>query len=182
MSIPITTVLKIKPAVGLEEECLQWMQETAVIVSDFKGFLSREIYKSIDQEGVITTVFTFDSKENLDHWEESKTRSKRIELGESYVDHLVEKKQFTGLEFWFDSNDNSKKKPSPVRWKMLVVTIVIIFILINTFIPVVQLGLNMLDLNVLFQSLIGVTLMVSLMTYLIMPFVTKLLMTWLVKS
>lgn len=181
MVIPITTVLKIKPILGLEEQCLQWLQGNAAIVSEFEGFISKEIYRSVDQEGVLVTEFTFDSKANLDAWENSKTRRERVELGQPYVDSLIEKKQFSGLEFWFESQSRANVKALPAKWKMLIVTIIIIFILINTLIPVVQMGLNLLYFPILVKSFLGVSIMVSLMTYLIMPFVAKYLSAWLVK-
>jgi antibiotic biosynthesis monooxygenase (ABM) superfamily enzyme len=181
MVIPITTVLKIKPILGLEEQCLQWLQGNAAIVSEFEGFISKEIYRSVDQEGVLVTEFTFDSKANLDAWENSKTRRERVELGQPYVDSLIEKKQLSGLEFWFESQSRANVKALPAKWKMLIVTIIIIFILINTLIPVVQMGLNLLYFPILVKSFLGVSIMVSLMTYLIMPFVAKYLSAWLVK-
>lgn len=179
MSVPITTVIKIKPIAGLEAECLQWMQSTGLLVSQYKGFLSREIYKSIDEEGILVTIFTFDSKENLDFWENSKDRSDAIERRMQYVDSLVEKEQFTGLEFLFVSD--KKVETTPVKWKMVILTVAIIFVMLNTFIPMIQFILNKTAFPVLLKSLIGISIMVSSMAYLIMPFITKKLGKWLIK-
>ena len=154
MTIPITTVLKIKPIVGLEEECLQWMQSTGLLVSEYEGFLSREIYKSIDQEAVLVTIFTFDSKEHLDTWENSKDRINAIEKRMKFVESVVEKKQLTGFEFLFENS--AKVNTTSVKWKMLVLTIAIIFILLNTFIPFVQFILSKTGLPILLKSLIGI--------------------------
>jgi antibiotic biosynthesis monooxygenase (ABM) superfamily enzyme len=177
MPIPITTVIKIKPVASSEDKCLQWMQATATLVSQFDGFLSREIYKSVDQEGVLVTIFTFDSKEHLELWENSKQKREQVDLGKNYVGSLVEKKQFTGLEFWFESATTA----APIKWKMLIVTIAIIFILLNLLVPVIQQLLNLTSFPVLLKNLIGVSIMVGLMTYVIMPCVTKWLEDWLIK-
>ena len=180
MSIPITTVIKLKPVSGLDTECLRWMQSTALLVSQHTGFLRKELYKSVDQPGVLVTIFTFDSHENMDAWEGSKDRADQIEKGAQYVDSLVEKKQFTGLEFLFAATP--KVNTAPVRWKMVALTIAIIFVLLNTFIPTVQVVLNFTGLPVLLQSLAGVSIMVASMAYLIMPFVTKILSPWLMND
>ena len=67
---------------------------------------------------------------------------------------------------------------APIKWKMLAVTITVILVLLNSFNPVIQQVLGFTGFPVLLKSLIGISFMVSLSTYVIMPFVSKLLWGW----
>lgn len=178
MQIPITTAIKIKPTQGSEDKCLQWMRQTSLLAAEFDGFMTQETYKSVDQTGLLVTVFTFDSRENMARWESSPKRHQQIERGNQYVDSFVEKEQFTGLELWFESGSTTAE---PIKWKMLIVTIAVIFILLNSLNPVVQQTLALTGLPDLLNSFIGISFMVCLSTYVIMPFVSKRLWGWLVK-
>lgn len=63
---------------------------------------------------------------------------------------------------------------------MVIVTIPVISILLTTLVPKIHTLTEMLSIH--FQRLfIGITITVLLMTYLIMPLLTKLLRPWLFK-
>lgn len=172
--LPVTTVLKIKPKVRFEKECLQLMQVAAVTASSFRGFVSRDIYQSTDGEKTFTNIFTFDTIENLNIWESSKEREDISDNLGLVVESVLQKKQLTGLEFMFQ-----QEIPSPVKWKMVFVTIIIIYILIHTLIPFIGNILALTNISSPIKSLIGVATMVSLMTYLIIPVITKGLSGWI---
>jgi hypothetical protein len=95
--------------------------------------------------------------------------------GEPFVETIKQKTQLTGLQFMFPT-----AKP-PKRWKMVLVTVSIIFILLNSLVPLLQQFFSLWQLPVLLKSLLGVAVMVSLMTFLILPFLSKILGRWLVK-
>jgi antibiotic biosynthesis monooxygenase (ABM) superfamily enzyme len=170
----VTTVLKIKPKLRFEKECLQLMQEAAVTASSFRGFVSRDIYQSTEGEKTFTNIFTFNTIENLDIWENSKERKTVSDNLDQVVESVLQKKQLTGLEFMFQ-----REIPSPVKWKMVFITVIIIFILIHSFIPFIENLLTLANISSPIKSLIGVATMVSLMTYLIIPIITKVLSRWI---
>jgi uncharacterized protein len=171
---PITTILKIKFKAGFKEECLQWMVETASIASNFDGFIEKNICVSAQTENELLNIFTFSNSELLKVWENSEERIRQTKKGEIFVDAIMQKSQLAGLEFMFPSS-----KP-PKRWKMVVITVCVIFILLNSLVPVLQQFFSLLHLPVLLKSLCGVVVMVSLMTFLILPFLSKILDRWLV--
>jgi hypothetical protein len=173
-SLPVTTVLKIKPKIGFEKECLQLMQEAAVTASSFFGFISRDIYQSTEGEKTFTNIFTFDTIENLNIWENSNERKDISDNLDSVAECVLQKKRLTGLEFMFQ-----QQIPSPVKWKMVFITIIIIFILIHTLIPFIENILMLTNISSSLKSLIGITTMVSLMTYFIIPIITKGLSNWI---
>ena len=90
---------------------------------------------------------------------------------------------------WFSvgsslGNSNSNKAhaalPPPPRYKMTIVMTGIIFVLLNILVPVIrQLTIGLPNL---LSTLVGVAIMVLLMTYVIMPLLTKLLRPWLTEK
>ncbi len=75
--LPVKTVLKIKPKSGLENNCLQWMKETAAVANSFSGFVSKEIYKLAEEENLFVNIFIFKSLEELQAWENSSERKEQ---------------------------------------------------------------------------------------------------------
>ena len=102
-------------------------------------------------------------------------KSKTVSEGE----HIVEKQ--TGLEFWFTPSSGNVDVDIPAavppRYKMAIVIIPIIFVLVSLLLP--QIRQLTVGLPVLISTLVGVGTMVLLMTYVIMPSVTRLLRPWL---
>ena len=129
-----------------------------------------------DQEdGPITVIVTRTAKKG------------KIKEFEDWMDGIVHE------SFWFtpssahqtqhEVNDKEARGQPvnlPPRYKMAIVTTGIVFVLLNTLIP--QIEELTVPLPLVFSSLLGVIIMVFLMTYLIMPSVTRLLKPWLYKS
>jgi len=92
---------------------------------------------------------------------------------------------------WFSvgsslGNSNSDKvhaalsPPPPPQYKMAIVMTGVIFLLLNTLVPVIrQLTTGLPNL---LSTLVGVAIMVLLMTYVIMPSLTKLLRPWMTEK
>ncbi len=64
---------------------------------------------------------------------------------------------------------------------MVIVTITVISILLTTLVPQIHTLTEMLSIPFQLRLFIGITITVLLMTYLIMPLLTKLLRPWLFK-
>jgi len=175
----VTTILKIRYKPGYEQECLRWMEETASIAGSFTGFLDKEIYRSVETENLLLNIFTFRSLKDLEAWEHSEQRSLQTRKGEQVFESIVEKRQLSGLEFWFQPKGSDRRLP--LKWKMAAVTVMVIFLLLNTVMPFLQKAFAVFGLPALVKSLIGVLAMVGLMTYLVMPLITRLLSAWLSK-
>jgi uncharacterized protein len=68
----------------------------------------------------------------------------------------------------------------PPRYKMAIVMTGVIFVLLNTVVPLIR-QLTM-AFPTLLSTFVGVAIMVLFMTYVIMPSLTKLLRPWLAKK
>lgn len=177
MQDQVTTIVKNKPKAGKEQECLEWMIHTSSVVEQFNGFLNREIYRSAEGENLFVTVFTFDSKENLELWENSAARKRLIEQGKKFVESFVVKAHYTGLELYLPNP--SIGKSSPVRWKMFLVTVFVLSILFNSMVPVMSTVLDLWVIHPQLKTLFMLTMVVGTMTFLIMPILTRKLHSWL---
>jgi len=67
----------------------------------------------------------------------------------------------------------------PPRYKMVIVTIPVISLLLLTLVPQIHFVTEMLSVSYPIRFAIAVTTTVLLMTYLIMPLLTRLLRPWL---
>ncbi|GAB2588545.1 hypothetical protein [Spirosoma areae] len=171
----VTTVLKINYKEGCKDECVQWMLETASIARNFEGFVEKSICISAEVERELVNIFTFSNNQYLQAWENSTERIQQTKKGERFIEAIQAKSQLAGLEFMFPA-----VRP-PKKWKMVLITICVIFILLNTLIPILQQVFDWLHIPALLRSLFGVVVMVSLMTFLLLPFLTKLFGQWLAR-
>ncbi len=180
--IPVTTIVRVKPKKGFEKQTLDWFHSISETASHFSGHLDSEVFETVYEtpQKEIVNIFRFDTYENLMAWENSIERHKQLEAGKAFFEQVNEKQLLTGLEFWFEGK-NSRVNKAPAKWKMMVVTTIIIFVLLNTLIPLLSKLFLMIDFPRLLTSLFSVMILVSLMTYFIMPFFTKVFSKWLFK-
>jgi antibiotic biosynthesis monooxygenase (ABM) superfamily enzyme len=179
--IPITSIVRVNPKEGFEKQTLDWFYSIAEKASHFDGHLGSEIFKTFDDnpQKEFVSIFHFNTYENLMKWENAEERIEQVASGKDFFHQVKPKLQLTGLEFWFENKNEKSNLTPPVKWKMLVITIATIFILLNTVIPLFQKLFSAMGLPELLRSLLSVIILVGLMTYVIMPFLTKLLSSWL---
>ncbi|MCW9035015.1 MAG: antibiotic biosynthesis monooxygenase [Rhodospirillales bacterium] len=174
--VTVTIARKITP--GREADYEAWVKGIADVAQAFRGNLGMKMLKpSLETGDEYVTVFRFNNYKNLRIWADSDERalwvSKLEEMVESETVHKV-----TGLEFWFSLPEAPVNKP-PSPHKMALVLCVVVFTLVlgmNVF-----LGDWLSTLPLLARVAFVVIAQVLLMTYIIMPQVTKLLKSWLFK-
>ena len=191
---PITVIVTRTAKRGKIKEFEDWMDGIVHESLKFEGHLGVDVIRPVEQskpEYVI--IFRFNTLDNLLKWERSQVRKEWLEKSKDVVEGEDKVQKMTGLEFWFTpssahqtqhetNNNEASGQPVnlPPRYKMAIVTAGIVFVLLNTLIP--QIEQLTAPLPLVLSSLLGVIIMVFLMTYLIMPSVTRLLKPWLYKS
>jgi antibiotic biosynthesis monooxygenase (ABM) superfamily enzyme len=146
----------------------------------FEGHMGVNIIRPPDpsqREYVI--IFRFSTYDNLQKWEKSKERKKWLEKGEDVMEGEPRVEMQSVLEFWF--TPTSSRQMAPPRYKMAMVTAAVISVLLTTLIPAIQKVAEGL-LPFLPRTLLVVAIMVPLMTYVVMPLVTRALQPWLSKK
>ena len=189
---PVTLVVTRRAKAGKTEEFERWLDEIIHEAMKFEGHLGVNIIRppnTSSPEYVI--ILRFDNFENLAKWENSEIRKKWIERGKNVLEGKAKVEKQTGLEFWFTpSLDNNvstvlqqqqqQQQQQPPRYKMAIVVTGIIFVLSSILIPQVEQAT--VGLPILLSTFVGVAIMVLLMTYAVMPLVTRLLSPWLLKK
>ena len=182
---PVTFAIARRAKSGKTDEFERWLDDIIHEAMKFKGHMGVNIIRPTNMSNPeYVIILRFDNFENLEKWETSEIRKKWIEKGKDLIEGKAKMEKQTGLEFWFTpSSGNAStavEQQQPPRYKMAIVVIGIIFVLVSTLLPQVQQAT--LGLPVLLSTFVGVTIMVLLMTYVIMPSVTRLLRPWLVKK
>lgn len=171
----VTAVVTRRIVPGRKAEYADWVQQVGAVASQFPGHQG-VTYKVKGERGDCHVVFRFDTIEHLRAWEESAERQKWL----AKIEHMVEGedriKRLSGLEFLFADQLH------PKAHKMALVLIAVIFTMLMLLSPLVSFLFSALPgapswLAQLFQ----VSILVTLMTYFIMPRVTRLLMPWLTR-
>jgi antibiotic biosynthesis monooxygenase (ABM) superfamily enzyme len=184
---PVTVIVTRKAKEGKIREFEEWMDGIIHEVLKFEGHMGSNIIRPADElsnpEYVI--IFRFDTYDNLAKWERSQVRQEWLEKSKGLTEGEAVVEKQTGLEFWFTPHPDASKATdahaiSPPRYKMAIVVIGIIFVLVSVMLPQIQQATG--SLPALLSTFIGVAIIVLLMTYVIMPAVTKLLKPWLSKS
>ena len=175
---PVTAVFvrDVKPdRIGDFEE---WVEGIVQAVRQFDGYLGADVIRPGDHshpEYVI--VVRFDKYEHLRTWMGSKVReewlkkSEEMTIGETYI------QEAHGFEPWFTLPDHSASSAPPARYKMALITILAIYpplLVVSTLLSSLLQGWPSALL-----ILLSVLILVPAMTYLIMPWMTRLFRSWL---
>lgn len=174
---PVTVSVSRRVQPGREADYEAWIHGIAQAASGFEGHQGINVLRPSDQTGGrYVLIYRFDSDAHARAWENSDARNHWIAKLDGLAEGDAERKRVTGLEVWFDLPEIPAAAHAP-RHKMAFVLVVVVFVLV--FPLQVYLGPHLGFLPRWGQSLTIVTLQVLLMTYLVMPRVTKLLKPWL---
>jgi antibiotic biosynthesis monooxygenase (ABM) superfamily enzyme len=191
-SKPVTVIVKRIAKKDKIKEFEEWLSGVSKEVSRQEGNMGIDIIKptpniSNKSKPEYVIIFRFNTYENLDKWEKSPIRHEWLQKGRKLAESDYDVQKMTGLEFWFTPYFNDESSPMiplqpPPRYKMVIVTIPVISILLLTLVPQIHFLTEMLSIPFPIRLVIALTITVLLMTYVIMPLLTKLLKPWLFKT
>jgi uncharacterized protein len=165
---------RVKP--GHEELYEQLLEGIIAAASAFPGHLGVEVFRPQSPAGEYRTVYRFDTAEHLRAWLDSDERAAWLERAEPNLVAPPRTSFVTGLETWFTLPAQPGAAPPP-PYKMALVTWIAIFPLITAIVAIT--GPTLKDLPLAVRLGITTALTVPLMTWLVMPRVTRLLHRWL---
>ncbi len=147
-------------------------------IKKFPGFLSVDVIRPDDSSHLeYITLVKFDSCENLKRWRDSPIMAERLGklpdllVGDPHAQECV------GLELWFDRPSVSRRLKEPPFWKQVIVGVVCVYplvLLLRWALGPVTGGFPWA-----IALLINVIILSALLTYPVMPWVTRLLRPWL---
>lgn len=174
--------LVIEYEILAEKEVLfeQWQSELRAAVSKFKGYLHTDIYPPIiGVQNKWYIVVRFDNSVNLSCWLDSDVRHELIRIGRKNFAPYEYKSWGTGLETWFDKKRSDRPETMLPAWKQ---NFAVIFGLYPT-VMIENLVFSHFQLmeswSIANQIFVGNVISCSLLTWVVMPLVTKLFNFWL---
>jgi uncharacterized protein len=172
---PVTVVVRHRVRAGKEAEFEGWLKGITADMMRFEGHQGFNVVRPADSgRPEYLVFFRFDSFANLQRWEESDERLAWLERAGPLTTHAPERERHTGLEVWFTPPPGRRNPP---RWKMVLVTLLAVYPLIMlvqaTLVPLLG------GVPVLLRTLLTSALFTCLMTYLVMPTLTRLFERWL---
>jgi antibiotic biosynthesis monooxygenase (ABM) superfamily enzyme len=174
---PVTTTVtrRIKP--GHETAYEAFLEGIIAAASRFPGHLGVEVFRpATAAAGEYRIVYRFDTAGHLRRWLDSDEHADWLQRAEPHVAGPMRTEFLTGLESWFTLPEQPGL-PAPPPYKMAILTWATIFPLITLVVVVLTPLIRTLPLVVR----LGITTLatVPLMTWVVMPRVTRLLRRWL---
>lgn len=171
MSEPVTVVVRRHVRPGREADYEAWLARLVEAArSRAPGYLGAEFHRPGGGAGAYRSVFRFDSLASLEAFEQSDWRARMMAEAEPLFAADAAWERFTGLEFWFDPPPGTRvPQPSPHRMALVLVAVVFGLVLgLN-----LALGPFIAGWPLPLRLLATVILQVGLMTYVIMPPLTR---------
>jgi uncharacterized protein len=174
---PVTTTVTRRVRPGHEAAYEGFLSGISGAARAFPGYLGVEVFRPAPgQGGEYRTVYRFDSLVHLHAWLESAERAAWLARAEPHVAGPMRTQVLTGLESWFTLPTRPGVAPPPPS-KMALVTWVTIFPLIT--LVVVATAPLVGGWPLVARLAVTTALTVPLMTWVVMPRVTRLLHRWL---
>ncbi len=174
---PVTAVASRRVKPGREWEFEEWISGIRAAANKFPGYLGSEVLRpSGSKDGEYLIIFRFDHASNLHAWENSEERRRWLDKSRPLLHEKEKVHVLTGLETWFTLPFKAGE-PAPPRYKMAAVTWLAVFPVVTVIFSLFGQWLNMLP--IVLRTLLFTVVMVTLMTYVIMPRMTRLFSFWL---
>ena len=174
---PITVIVsrRVKPENIAEFESLS--AEMTIRASQFAGYLGTTLFKPTSRnDPEYRVMFKFENLESLRVWEASSQRAEILEQIEDLLISTTEREQVSGLITWFTMRSANPLTPPPrykmtfVSWLALYPAVTFIFWLFGPWLA---------DFPLLIRTFLVTGVVIILMSYTLMPFMTKRFSFWL---
>lgn len=173
------------------DAALEWVNEGLEMARHFNGSLGGGMLRDTDDTNVVQAVYRFRDKESLERWEQSEARQRWLANGDALIIGAHTQRR-TGIEGWFDGSELRQTldtktglvntvgvRSAPVRWKQSVAIWLGMFPLNLLFAFALAEMAWLQSIPQPFRSALIVTATVPIMTYAMMPMITRVLRPWL---
>ncbi len=171
-SVTVLFTRTAKP--GKEQAYEDWNQQLIRISEAQPGHVDTSVVAEDNRRYI--TLQRFDSHQHLQAWLQSPERLSRLPELDKLTEDAPEPAELTGMETWFRLPGHTSSAHIP-RWKMVIVTFCVIYCFVLALNIFVIPHTSHLPLPV--RAALFPVVMVPLMTYVIMPRVTRLFRRWL---
>jgi uncharacterized protein len=174
---PVTVLYSRRVKPGRAADFEAWAHGIVAASRQFPGHLGASV---LDDPGnrEYHILFSFTDRRSLRAWLDSAERRRWLAQVADLLDADQGLQQLTGLETWFKlPGGNVPTMKPPPRWKMWLVSVVAVYPLVLAFQALVV--PRMTGLPFPLRALSFPLVLLTLMTFVVMPVVTRLLRRWL---
>jgi hypothetical protein len=178
---PVTVVVTRRVKAGRTADYEAWLQQLQHDARDLPGYLGVTTQRPAPGAPLdYVSVLRFDSLASLQAFERSELRSRALAQVNEFVEGDAAWRRLTGLEFWFTPPPGTVV-PQPSRARMAMVMIAVVFGLVLGLGTLVNAAFGLLPFNTPYplRLLVTITIEVLLMTYWLMPLITRRLAHWI---
>ena len=177
---PVTVVVRRRIKPGREAAYEAWLARLSDVVRrEVPGYLGADFLRPSSARGEYRSVLRFDDLHHLEAFEASDLRKRMLAEADPLFAADAVWDRMTGLEFWFDPPQGTVV-PQPSPHRMALVLVVVVFTLVY--------GMNVLlgpltsTWPAALRILVYAIVQVGLMTYVIMPRLTRVLARFIYPS
>ncbi|WP_404364914.1 antibiotic biosynthesis monooxygenase [Marinobacter sp.] len=176
-SQPVTVVVSRRVRKGEGAAFERLSSDMTERAAGFPGYLGATLFRpSAPEDPEYRIVFRFQDRETLAAWEESEERRELLRQIESLLVEPSEREVTSGIVTWFTLPGQNPVKPPPkykmtiVSWLALYPAVTLIFVLFGDLLA---------TLPLLLRTLIVTVFVMLLMSYVLMPRMTRWFSFWL---
>jgi uncharacterized protein len=170
---PVKIVFERRVRPGAEPQFEQWARSFTTTASRFPGLQGSSVF-SFSSTGDYFVLLRFASQPHLENWRSAPEVRALCKLVDSFSTATDRQQVKTGLETWFTVPSRSIAPAVPPRWKMALVTWLVLFpqiVILSLLIPSA--------LPMLIRVALLTAVPVAMLTWLVMPRLSVLLHAWL---
>jgi len=178
---PVTLVITRRVKAGRAADYEAWLEAFQYEARSLPGYLGVTTQRPVAGAPLdYVSVLRFESLDALQAFERSELRHRHLAKVVDFVDGDAAWRQMSGLEFWFTPPPGTVV-PQPSRPRMALVMIVVVFGLVLGLGTVVNAAFAQLPFATPYplRLLVTITIEVLLMTYWLMPLITRRLAVWI---
>ena len=174
---PVTVLYSRRVKPGREAAFEAWAHGIVAASRQFPGHLGASVL-DVPGSREYHILFSFADRKSLRAWLDSEERRRWLARGGELIEADQGLQQLTGLETWFKlPGSNVPTMKPPPRWKMWLVSIIAVYPLVLAFQALVV--PRMAGLPFPLRALMFPLVLLTLMTFVVMPVVTRVLRRWL---
>ena len=174
---PLTVVVSRRVRKGQQEAFEALSSQMTERASRFPGYLGTAMFRPASPDDPeYRIVFKFRDRETLTAWEESEERAELLQQIESLLVQPSEREVTSGIVTWFTLPGQNPVTPPP-KWKMTIVSWLALYPAVT--LVFVIFGDLLAQVPLLLRTMIVTIVVMGLMSYVLMPRMTKWFKFWL---